>query len=183
MATVYQLDRNGKTYRGMGDVMIHGAAQLYANGGFSAGAHLMVMAPTGDAMRGLGMGHWMLMPAAWSAYTTSIVTVSGSLGYARGTGSANAHAAHGGGGAWPLVEPMSFSEITYDASAMFPVARTLSVGARLLGALPTDDDARAIAAARVSWRTGRIETAAEAQAGIAGDPVRVRGLVSTSMTF
>jgi hypothetical protein len=183
MATAYQIDRNGKTYRGVGDVMVHGAAQLFTRGDFSAGAHFMVMAPTGDAMRGLGMGHWMSMPAAWSSFATSIVTLSGSLGYARGSGSANAHAEHGGGGAWPLVEPMSFSEITYDASAMFPVASSLSVGARLLGAFPTDDDARAIGAARVSWRAGRIETAAEAQAGIAGDPVRMRGLVSTSMTF
>jgi hypothetical protein len=143
----------------------------------------MVMAPTGDAMRGLGMGHWMLMPAAWSSYATSIITLSGSLGYARGTGSANAHADHGGGGAWPLVEPMSFQELTYDASAMIAVARDFAVGARLLGAFPPDDDARAIGAARVTWRAGRIETTAEAQAGIAGDPVRVRGLVSTSMTF
>lgn len=184
-ATVYayQLDRNGRTYRGMGDLMVHASAGLYTAGAFTAGAHVMVMAPTGDAMRGLGMGHWMLMPAAWSSYATRIVTLSGSLGYARGIGDENAHAEHGGGGAWPLVEPMSFSEITYDATAMFPLADTFAIGARVLGAIPTDGDPRAIGAARVSWRTGRIETAAEAQAGIAGDPVRVRGLVSTSMTF
>lgn len=181
-ANGYQIERNGKTDRGVGDVMVHGAATLYTHDAFAAGAHLMVMAPTGDAMRGLGMGHWMLMPAAWSSFATPLVTLSGSVGYARGLGSSNAHAEHGGGGAWPLVEPMSFSEITYDASAMFPIA-SFAIGARLVGAFPTDDDARAIGAARVSWRAGRIETAAEAQTGVVGDPIRMRGLVSTSMTF
>ena len=179
----YQIDRNGKTYRGFGDVMVHGAVRLYEHGAFTAGGHLMVMAPTGEAMTGLGMGHWMLMPAAWAGYTHPIVALGGSLGYARGIGGEDAHAEHGGGGAWPLVEPMSFSEVTFDATAMFPVASAFAVGARILGALPTNDDARAIGAARVSWRAGRIETFAEAQAGIAGDPVRIRGLVSTSMTF
>jgi hypothetical protein len=141
------------------------------------------MAPTGDAMTGLGMGHWMLMPAAWASYAHPSVTVSGSLGYARGIGGEDAHAAHGGGGAWPLVEPMSFSEITYDAMAMVPVASTLALGARMLGAMPLDDDLRTIGAVRISWRAGRLETLAEAQAGITGDPVKFRGLVSTSMTF
>lgn len=179
----YQIDRNGKTYRGFGDTKVHGAARLFERGGFHAGAHLMVMAPTGDAVSGLGMGHWMLMPAAWASYAQRVVTVNGSLGYARGIGGEDVHAEHGGGG-WPLVEPMSFSEITFDAMAMVPVARSLAIGAHVLGAMPLDDDeTRVIGGARISWRAGRIETLAEAQAGIAGDPVRFRGLVSTAMTF
>ncbi|MBA3502404.1 MAG: hypothetical protein M4D80_35605 [Myxococcota bacterium] len=179
----YQIDRNGKTYRGFGDTMVHGAMRIFERGAFSSGAHLMVMMPTGAEMTGLGMGHWMLMPAAWASYAQRFVTVSGSLGYARGIGGKDAHAEHGGGGAWPLVEPMSFSEITYDVTAMFPVATSLALGARVLGAMPLDDDLRAICAARISWRAGRLETVAEAQAGIAGDPVKLRALVSTSMTF
>lgn len=179
----YQIDRNGKTYRGFGDLMVHGAVRASEAGPFSAGAHLMVMAPTGDAMTGLGMGHWMLMPAAWGSYAQRYFALSGSLGYARGIGGEDAHAEHGGGGAWPLVDPMSFSEVTFDATAMFPVATSVALGARVLGAMPLDDDLRAIGAARISWRAGRIETLAEAQAGIAGDPVKLRGLVSTSMTF
>jgi hypothetical protein len=78
---------------------------------------------------------------------------------------------------------MSFSELTYDATAMFPVASDLALGARVLGAMPLDDDLRTIGAARISWRAGRLEMLAEAQAGIAGDPVKFRALVSTSMTF
>ena len=179
----YQIDRNGKTSRGFGDLMVHGAVRAYEAGAFSAGGHLMVMAPTGEAMTGLGMGHWMLMPAAWAAYAPRFVTVSGALGYARGLGGANVHAEHGGGGAWPLVDPMSFSEVTFDALAMFPITKSFALGARVLGAMPLDDDTRTIGAARISWRAGRLETLAEAQAGITGDPVKFRGLVSTSMTF
>ena len=180
---VYQIDRNGKTYRGFGDVTVHGAATVIERGALAAGAHLMVMVPSGDAMRGLGMGHWMFMPAAWAAWSPSRFAVSGSIGYARGIGAASAHAEHGGGSAWPLVDPMSFSEVTFDALAMIELAGELRAGVRMLGALPLDDDARAIGAAHVTWRSGRIETTAEAQAGLAGDPVRFRGLVSTAMRF
>lgn len=179
----YQIERNGKTYRGAGDVMVHGAATLLERGVLAAGTHLMIMVPSGDAMRGLGMGHWMVMPAAWAAWSPSRFAFSGSLGYARGIGDDGAHAEHGGGSAWPLVEPMSFSEATFDATAMILLADELRAGVRILGALPTDDDTRAIGAARVTWHTGRLETTAEAQVGIAGDPVRMRGLVSTAMRF
>src|SRR5687768_67353 len=125
----YQIDRNGRTYRGFGDVLVHGAATIIERDRLAAGAHLMLMMPTGDEMEGLGMGHWMAMPAVWGTYTSAI-TVSGSIGYARGIGSAGAHAEHGG----PLVEPMSFSEVTYDASAMYTLADGLRAGARVLGA-------------------------------------------------
>ena len=179
----YQIDRNGLVYRGFGDLMMHGAATLFERGAFATGGHFMVMAPTGDAMKGLGMGHWMLMPAAWATWSHRLVTLGGSLGYAHGVGDEGAHAEHGGGAAWPLVEPMSFSELTFDATAMFVLGSGLRAGVRTLGAIPTDDDVRVIGAARVGWRTGRLELTAEAQAGIAGDPVRFRGLVSTAMTF
>jgi hypothetical protein len=179
----YQIDRNGLTYRGFGDLMVHGAATIVENDGLAAGAHLMVMVPVGEEMDGLGMGHWMVMPAAWGTYAKPRGSIGGSIGYARGIGSENAHAEHGGGAAWPLVDPMSFSEVTFDATGMLALAESLRAGVRMLGALPFDDDARLIGAARIAWRTGRLETTAEAQLGIAGDPVGVRGLVSTAMRF
>ena len=182
-AVAYQIDRNGKTYRGAGDSMVHGTVRIWERAGLATGAHLMVMTPTGDAMKGLGMGHWMLMPAGWVSYANAVVVLSGSLGYARGLGGEDAHAEHGGGGAWPLVEPMSFSEITYDATAMFALTQSLALGVRLVGAMPLEDDMRAIGGARISWRAGRIETLAELQTGIAGDPVKLRGLLSASITF
>ena len=181
--SAYQIDRNGKTYRGFGDVMVHGAITIVERETVAAGAHFMVMAPTGDEMKGLGMGHWMLMPAVWGNWSPNAFAVGGSIGYARGIGGAGIHDEHGGGAAWPLVDPMSFSEITFDATAMYTVATGLRAGVRWLGAIPLDDDVRMIGAARIAWRTGRIETTAEVQAGLAGDPFRIRGVVSTAMRF
>jgi hypothetical protein len=181
--SAYQIDRNGKMYRGAGDAMVHGAVTLFARDQLAAGAHLMVMIPVGDDNAGLGMGHWMLMPAAWAAWSPKHVTLSAAVGYARGIGDESAHAEHGGGAAWPLVDPMSFSEVTYDASAMFGLARELRAGVRVLGAIPLDDDARAIGAARVGLSIGRVETSAEAQAGLAGDPFRFRAVVGAAMRF
>jgi hypothetical protein len=181
--SAYQIERNGKMYRGSGDAMLHGAMTVVARDRLAAGAHLMLMLPIGDANAGLGMGHWMVMPAIWAAWSPEHVALSASVGYARGIGDASAHAEHGGGAAWPLVDPMSFSEVTYEAGAMLSLASELRAGVRVLGALPFDDDARAIGAARIGWTIGRVETTAEAQAGLAGDPFRFRGVVGAAMRF
>jgi hypothetical protein len=179
----YQIDRNGRTYRGFGDVMVHGAVTLVERDALAAGVHVMAMLPTGDEMKGLGMGHVMLMPAAWATWAPNAFALGGSIGYARGLGDEAVHAEHGGGGSWPLVDPMTFSEVTFDATAMYTLAHGLRTGARVLGAFPLDDDVRAIGAARVAWRSGRVETTAEAQFGLVGDPVRMRGVVATAVRF
>lgn len=180
--TGYRIVRNGRADHGLGDLLVHGNAMLVERGALSAGVHLMVMTPTGDDQLGLGMGHFMLMPAVWSGYAAGRVHASAMLGYGRGLGDASVHAEHAGG--WPLVDPMSFSELTLDASAALAFARAWTAGAALHGALPTGDgDARMIAGARVSWRHGRVDAAGEVQAGVLGDPVRVRGVLSTSLHF
>ncbi|HLL21218.1 MAG TPA: hypothetical protein VK427_03755 [Kofleriaceae bacterium] len=178
----YQIDRNGKRYRGAGDVMVHGTARLYERGRATAGAHVMVMVPSGDDDLGVGMGHWMVMTAGWAAWSHRLAALGAAVGYARGIGGAAAHAEHGGG-AWPLVDPMTYSEVTYDANAMVPVANAVAVGAGVVGAIPNEGDTRMIGAARFRWRRGPVETMLEAQAGIAGDPVRYRGMLTTSVTF
>jgi hypothetical protein len=180
---MYQIDRNGRTYRGFGDLMVHGAVTLVQRDALAAGAHLMFMLPAGADLDGLGMGHVVAMPALWVTYSQPDAgTLGGSIGYARGLGGSDLHADHGRGG-WPLVDPMSFSEITFDATGMLELARELRAGVRVLGAFPFDEQTRLIGAVRIAWRAGRVETTAEAQAGIAGDPVRMRGLVSTAMRF
>ncbi len=182
-SALYQIDRNGKTYRGFGDLTAHGAATLLEHDALVAGAHLMMMAPAGDDVAGLGMGHWMVMPAVWAVWSPHAYAVSGSIGYARGLGDADVHAAHNGGGGWPLVDPMSFSEITFDVTAMTTLADELGAGVRVVGAIPTDADSRAIVAGRIEWRLHRVEVVAEAQVGVIGDPVRLRGIVATAMHF
>ena len=66
----------------------------------------------------------------------------------------------------------------------YSITRRLQAGARVSGGVPIGDgDHRVVGAARVVWLEGRFTTAAELQAGIAGDPFTVRGVVSTAMTF
>ena len=62
---------------------------------------------------------------------------------------------------------------------------TITTGVRAAGGLPTGDggSARAIAAGRVAWRKGRIDSAFEVQAGLVGDPFNVRGVASTMLSF
>ena len=180
---IYQIDRNGRTYRGLGDLMIHGAVTIVDGSRLAAGAHLMAMLPTGHEMKGLGMGHVMLMPAVWATWTPSALAIGGAVGYARGLGDAGVHDEHAGGGTWPLVDPMSFSEVTFDASAMYSLGRGVRSGVRVFGAFPLDDDVRALGSWRLAWRAGRVETIADVQVGLAGDPVRVRGVLTTAMRF
>ena len=180
-SAAYQIDRNGRTYRGFGDAMIHGAVTVLAAPELAAGAHLMMMLPSGDDVKGLGMGHVMVMPAVWATWTPNALAIGGAIGYARGIGDAGVHAEHAG--SWPLVDPMTFSEVTFEATAMYALAHGIRGGVRILGAVPLDDNARVLGSARVAWRAGRVETTAELQLGIAGDPVRVRGVVTTAMRF
>lgn len=179
----YRLSKNGKTVTGLGDVMLHGHATLWHAGALSAGAVLMIMGPTGDDNAGLGMGHVMGMPGAWVQWAPGRLALGASAGYARVAGDAGVHAEHGGG-AWPLVDPMSGSEVTFGANGMVAIAGTLRAGLKLDGATPTDgSDTRLSGGGRVVWRLGRVETTAELLGGFMGDPFNVRGLVEAAVRF
>jgi hypothetical protein len=85
---------------------------------------------------------------------------------------------------WPLVEPMNMVEFTWSAGGDVALSDTVHTGARLSGGVPIGNgDNRIIGALRVAWGQGRFSTAAELQAGIAGDPFNVRGVVSTALSF
>jgi len=179
----YRLYENGLPIYGLGDLVVHGQATLFASHDVQAGALLAVSAPTGNADVGLGMGHVMLMPAAWGAWHLDRLVLIGSLGYGRAIVDASSHHDHG---MWPLVEPMNMSEITWSGGGELAIGEGVRAGARLsggvpVGALPGHD--RVIAAARVAWGTGRVDTAAEIQAGLVGDPFTIRGVVSTALRF
>ncbi|HSN27419.1 MAG TPA: hypothetical protein VLT45_14090, partial [Kofleriaceae bacterium] len=138
--------------------------------------------PTGDGQAGTGMGYAMAMPALWSAWTHARVTVAGSAGYSRALVSPLSHHDHG---PWPLVEPMNMSEISWSASGTVTIAPGTRAGARLTGGIPvleTGHD-RVEGALRVAWGAGRVDAAAEVQAGIAGDPFTIRGVVETALHF
>lgn len=178
---MYRLQPNGRELYGPGDAVVHGQAGLYAKDRVTAGVAMAVSAPTGNDTTGFGMGHPMLMPAAYARWTDGRVGFDASLGYGRAIGGSESHHAHG---AWPLVEPMNLSEVTWTASSDLALARVLRAGARLSGAIPTGDgSARLIGGVRVLWTEGRVDTAFEMQAGVAGDPFSVRGVLETAVRF
>lgn len=180
----YRLEKNGKAVTGLGDAMLHGHATLLHAGTFTAGGVLMLMGPTGDDDAGLGMGHVMVMPGAWVNWAPSRISLGASAGYSRVLGDAGVHAEHGGGGTWPLVDPMSGSEVTFGANGMVAIFGSLRAGLRLDGAAPTDgSDTRLSGGGRIVWRLGRVETTAELVGGFMGDPFNLRGLFEAAVRF
>lgn len=180
----YHLTKNGRAIEGIGDLMLHGHATIAQRGAWSAGGMLMTSIPTADARAGLGMGHLMFMPEAWGMWTGDRLSVTGTAGFGYAMGGAGVHAEHGGGGAWPLVEPMNGSELTYGASGMLALAPTLGAGIGFKGAIPTSEGiSRLSSSLRVLWITKRVDTAVEIQHGLAGDPFGLRGLVETVIRF
>lgn len=177
----YRLIRNGNELYGAGDIVVHGQAALYAHDAVQAGALLALSVPSGDDRSGFGMGHPMVMPAGYAAWSDHVMTVSASFGYSRALASgAHAH------GMAPLVEPMNMSELTWSAGADLAVASSVRIGGRASGGVPVGSLAgvdRVVGALRAAWGSGRVETSAELQAGLVGDPFTIRGVVSTALRF
>lgn len=179
----YRIERNGASYYGLGDLVVHGQVMLVGNDRARAGLLAGVALPIGDDVHGLGMGHPMVMPAAFGALTRDEISVTATLGYGRAIADASGH----DHGMWPLVEPMNMSELTWSASGDYAIRPALHAGARVSGGIPVANDGRGdnrvVGAVRVGWLSGRFTTAGELQAGLVGDPFNVRGLVSTSLSF
>ncbi len=179
--SMYRLEKNGGTFFGIGDAGVHAQATLVGDDRVSGGVAFGVSAPTGNAQRGFGMGHVMIMPALYGNLTADRVRVAASLGYSR----AFADGSHGDHGPWPLVSPMLQSELTWHAGTEVRVASQVAAGIRASGGIPVADegDARVIVGGRVAWRRRSLESALELQAGVLGDPFTVRGVVSTALSF
>lgn len=177
----YRILRNGAQQYGVGDVVARGQVALLAQHDVQAGVMMAVSVPTGDDVSGLGMGHPMLMPAAFGAWRSGRLSLGGSFGYSR----ALASGGHVHGMA-PLVEPMNMSELTWSGGGDVTVASGVRAGLRLSGGVPVGamlGSDRVVGAVRVAWGAGRVDTAAELQAGLAGDPFNIRGVVSTALRF
>lgn len=125
----------------------------------------------------------MVMPALWGSWTIGDLALAASGGYGRALGvDDGADHAHGTG---PIVDPMNLTELTWSAGGDLAVARALRLGVRVGGAVALDDTGvnRTIGAMRAVWSEGRVETVAELQVGLAGDPFRVRGVIETALRF
>jgi hypothetical protein len=179
---LYRLQENGREQYGPGDVVVHGQGTIVETGSVHAGALLAVSAPTGDGQAGTGMGHPMAMPALWTAWSRDRLTLGGSAGYSRALVDEMSHHNHG---PWPLVEPMNMSEISWSASGDVALSHSTHAGARVSGGVPVGAPGtdRVIGAVRIAWLGGSVDTAAELQAGLAGDPFTIRGVVETALHF
>lgn len=179
---LYRLQKNGLATHGPGDLVVHGQTKVVARGHAGAGALLALSVPTGDGRVGLGMGHAMLMPAGWAFWHHDRVMIMASTGYGRALTTLGSHHDHG---PWPIVEPMNMSELTWSANADVSLAPGLGTSLRMSGGVPVGGNGhdRVVGAVRVSWSERRVDTAAELQAGIAGDPFNVRGVVETTVHF
>jgi len=177
----YRLLKNGVQQYGVGDLVVHGQLALLARHEVQAGLLLAASAPTGSDVAGLGMGHVMVMPASYGAWRDGRFALGASFGYSRAldTGG-HVH------GMAPLVEPMNMSELTWTGSGDVAIAAGVRAGARVSGGVPVGSIVgtnRVVGALRVAWGAGRVDTAAELQAGLAGDPFNIRGVVSTALRF
>jgi hypothetical protein len=179
---MYRLQENGATHLGAGDVMIGADVTAVRRDRWSAGAGLGATLPTGDPNVSLGMGHPMLMPSLWGAHEAPRWRGAVAVGVGRALaelGSAHDH------GAMPLVEPMNGAELTAELRGeIVPWSAPVRAIARVSGAAAIGGGThRAYGAVGATWRRGRIDTLAEIQLGLAGDPFTIRGLVETAVRF
>lgn len=179
--TAYHLRKNGAAIDGIGDLAVGVDALAYQHGALATGVGLGATLPTGAPLTGLGMGHPMLMPVAWVARDGARASLGASVGWC---GAVQAEPSHHTHGAWPLVDPMSSSELTASIHGEVTVDGPFRAVAKLLVAIPlASQPTRMVAAIGGRWLGERSELGAELQAGLAGDPFTVRALVTSALRF
>ena len=181
----YRLYKNGLEQFGIGDVVANAQATVVTSRNARGGVVVALSLPTAPYMSGLGMDHAMAMPAVFGAWKLGRVALAATFGYSRALVPVADVAQHDHG-PWPLVEPMNMSELTWSGSGEVALGGGVRAGARLLGGVPIGampGHERVIAAARVAWASGRVDTSAELQGGLVGDPFSIRGVVSTALRF
>lgn len=177
----YRLDSNGLITNGIGDVTAEVDARVWQTDRVTLGVMLAVSVPTGEESLGYGMGHTMMMPMAMGSWLVDRVTLSATAGYGRALVDLGGHV-HG---MWPLVDPMNMQEVTFGGGGDVAISHGVHGGLHVSGGVPfgTAGKDRVIGAARMAWGSRRVETSAELQAGLAGDPFGVRGVIETALRF
>lgn len=182
----YRLLRDGAVERGPGDLAIDLRGTLWRPvPELALGLELAGSLPSGDADRGLGMGHVMLMPGAWLGWERGALRVLAQLAYGRMVGdTASSHHQHGGPG--PLVNPMNRSELEHAFAVTYAFAEHLYAGGRLLGAVPVayrNGSAREIAGLAFGARFAPLELGAELQFPLVGSPFIARTVLTLAAVF
>jgi hypothetical protein len=182
----YRLVRDGSVERGPGDVGLDLRGTLWRPAPeLALGLELAGTFPSGDADRGLGMGHVMLMPGAWLGWERGSVRVLAQLAYGRMLGDA-APSHHDHSGPVPLVNPMNRSELEHAFSVSYAFAEHLFAGGRLLGAVPVayrNGSAREIAGLALGARFAPLEVGVELQFPLLGAPFTARTALTVAAIF
>jgi hypothetical protein len=183
----YRIVRNGLSERGLGDVFTSLRATLLERelspiDHVQLGLDLAQTLPSGDRIKGLGMGHVMLMPGLFARLMHGRTTLELGLAYGRALASGSAH----DHGPWPLVNPMNLGELEHSVSALYRVTDWLIGSARLHGAVPIADKhgaAREIIGLGALAQIGPAELSLEQELPLAGNPIRSRTTVRVGASF
>jgi hypothetical protein len=135
MLPSYRIYRNGLTDYGIGDLLVDIQVPILKQDQLSSGLGLAFTAPTGDMQKGLGMGHWMLMPKGWVAWRGTKASAQLQVAY----GSAVKHgntSTHRHGGPAPLVNPMNASEIEASTTLGYLLHTHFKLQSGIYGAVP-----------------------------------------------
>jgi hypothetical protein len=177
---------------GVGDmvVSVSGTALRLRRDKIALGVELPLMIPTGDADRELGMGHPMLMPAAWFTLEAQPFTLRAQAGYGRLLGDDamdhTDHTHHGSPNRTPIVNPMNRSEFEHALSMSLGLGRVTRVHLGWMGSVPIADErgvVRQILAIGAAATVGPVSSSFELQRPVAGDPFTLRLVLQLTGTF
>lgn len=183
----YRLVRNGAEEYGIGDVWLDVRVPIAraANDTVVGGIGLAATAPTGDASRDLGMGHFMLMPTLWATWRSEQAFIQAQVAYGRAL-SSDGGAHHGAGGPRPIVNPMNASEVEMAGTGGLILDERIRIRGGAYGAVPvaTDDGApRAVAFAGADLILDWFDMALEGHLPLAGDPFLAKIVLAVGARF
>jgi hypothetical protein len=169
----YRILRNGAESFGPGDLLTdaHLTVLRAAEEQLVGGLRLALTSPTGDSARGLGMGHFMVMPGLWMRWQPQAVFVQALVGY--GGALAAGEGGHHHSGAASIVNPMNASEFDAALSGGYRLAEAFRLRAGLYGAMPfgvADGLARAAATLGVDMAFDWFELSLEGHLPLVGAP-------------
>ena len=173
----YQVDW-GQTGQGLGDLQLGVERAVATAGPMTLGLALSATLPTGSVRHDLGMGHPMVMPAAWARFRRDESALLATVLYGSMLGDQHAH-----GMAGPLPSPMNAEEAGASLRGSHVFGRT-ELSTTISGATPIGEgESRVGFAAGARMTFGPTELGIDLSAALGGTPTRARGIVEISRGF
>lgn len=174
-ASAYRLAHVHGTEMGPGDVELAGALRVLDHRRFTVAASFGLGLPSGDVLRGLGMGHTMLVPGLVAVVHARPMELDVSSTYHHAL-DADGHMLLGLHG--PVVNPVTSRELQLAGRALYWLTPSVGTAATIWAALPrTDEPVRASLGLGLAWRRGAYDVEAIIERGLA-DGITSRGSIS-----